>query len=170
MTKRDLLFYPDSTLRCQCAVVETFDSELKKTVDQMIETMYVYGGVGLAAPQVGLLKNIVVIDPSAGDDNSSLLAMVNPKIVSFNGVETLSEEGCLSLPGVMLSVPRRPEVGVEYDDVVGNKCITQFTLGSAFIVQHELDHLMGLTLLDRVGPMARRLALKNLTASGVVIT
>lgn len=159
-----IVTYPDPVLERQCDDVAEFDVDLKRLVDDMAEAMYASRGVGLAAPQVGLSKNIVLVDPSAGESGNQLVAMVNPKITWCGDDLEVGEEGCLSLPGVGLQVPRSMHVVVEYLDIRGQAHRLDCTAWQARIVQHEVDHLLGITMLKRVGRLARQMALKNLAA------
>ena len=155
--------YPDQVLFAPTQAVTTFDAELKALAEAMAETMYAERGVGLAAPQVNISKRFVVVDPTAGDSANSLVALVNPIITWASPEQTVGEEGCLSLPGVSLQVTRSVAIDVEYDDLQGNRIKQRCTDWTARIVQHEVNHLDGLLMVDKVGSLARRLALKNLT-------
>jgi len=153
--------YPNDVLHRQCENVVVFDAALKRLVNDMLEEMYVLHGVGIAAPQVGVLRNIIAVDPSAGEQADKLIVMINPKITSLSDDKLSDEEGCLSFPGMRLHIIRSTQINVEYSDVNGETFSWEPTGLNARIVQHEIDHLNGLTLLDRVGPLTRKLALKN---------
>lgn len=157
-----IIDYPNPILSVRALHVTNFDEEIKILIEEMIVTMYATGGVGLAAPQVGCSQRIVIIDPSAGEDANNLVAMINPVVTWVSEQKVVSEEGCLSLPRVRLQVPRSIAVNVEYHDAMGNHKLLQCRdVYMARIIQHEVDHLDGLTMLDRVGPLARKLALKG---------
>ncbi len=158
----DIVKYPDPTLSSECDDVIVFGQEIKAIADCMIETMYASGGVGLAANQVGTLRNVVLVDPTSGDDANELLVLVNPKIVWTSTEKKPGEEGCLSLPGVTLSVLRSIACDVEYLDLSGALKLARCVGLKARIVQHEIDHLKGVTMLDRVDSFARRSAIKKL--------
>jgi peptide deformylase len=155
--------YPDPVLKQACLAVEVFDSGLATFVDQMVEAMYASGGVGLAAPQVGASNRILTIDPSGGESNTQLMVLVNPSVTWRSAEAEVGEEGCLSLPGVKLLVPRSLAVDVEYFDLVGVLHSMQCRGLQARIVQHEVDHLDGVMMLDRVGVMSRKLVQKHLS-------
>ena len=154
--------YPSDGLKQPCSVVSDFGQSLRTTIASMAETMYAEKGVGLAAPQVGLQKRIIVMDHDAGLVDS-LRALINPVIIWSSDEKQFSQEGCLSIPGVTVNVERSVEVSVEYRDVMGQTRHTCFTGILARIVQHELDHLDGILMLDRATPMERKMALKNLS-------
>lgn len=141
-----------------------FNLELRKLVDEMAEAMYAGDGVGLAAPQVDVDRRVLLIDPSAGEEANQMTAMINPRVTWCSPEMEAGEEGCLSLPGVHLQVPRHVAVEVEYNDVMGNKQRMRYAELASRIVQHEIDHLTGMVMLARVGPMARRAAFRDMGA------
>ena len=161
-----VITYPDPILDRQCDDVTTFDQALKRLADDMAEAMYAARGVGLAAPQVGLLHKFVLVDPSAGEAGNELIVLANPKITWASIELATSEEGCLSLPGVFIPIVRPVACDVEYHDINGEIRSMKCTGWKARIVQHEVEHLAGITMLNKVGSLARRLALKNLTSGG----
>ncbi len=134
----------DPILRKQARVVDKFDEKLHELLADMAETMYDADGVGLAAPQIGILKRIVVIDV---DDE--LIELVNPEIMDFKGSQK-GQEGCLSLPGVSEEVNRPQWVKVKAQDRYGKEYVIEGTdlLARAFC--HEIDHLNGILFIDRV--------------------
>lgn len=145
-----LVIYPDKGLKQTCTPVTDFDSSLGLLVQQMSKTMYAECGVGLAAPQVGINKRILVMDPSACLKSGNFKVLVNPKITwSSHEVEVFTE-GCLSIPGMSSDIIRPVAIDVEYQDVVGQTHCCTFTGFPARIVQHEIDHLDGVLMLDRV--------------------
>lgn len=154
--------YGDSSLRGGSEPVTEFDDELRATVDSMIETMYEeMTGVGLAAPQVGIAKKIVVFDLSMGEDEDSVYVLINPEIVEKEG-ECVLEEGCLSVPGVFEEVKRAYRVVVRYQDVEGNEHEQEAEDFLARVIQHEVDHLEGVLFVDRLGTVKRTLLAKTL--------
>jgi len=154
--------HPDPRLTAQCSNVGVFDAALNKLVDSMIDVMYTKAGVGLAAPQVGVLQRLVIIDPSAGDEANQLVTLINPS-VTWRSVEKETEaEGCLSMPGTILQVPRSVAVDVEYHDVKGLRQVMRCNGFKARIVQHEVDHLDGIMMFERASNLARMLAKKSI--------
>ena len=134
--------YPDKVLRTRCDNVKSIDGADKKLLSDMAESMYEVGGIGLAAPQVGINKNIVVFDTGKG-----LLKMFNPKILSKKGLASL-EEGCLSVPESTVNVKRSEEICVSYIDENGKECKKVFNGLPARVIQHEIDHLNGKLIID----------------------
>lgn len=150
--------YPDPILLRQAEGVTTFDAELRSLVDAMAEAMYSSEGVGLAAPQVSRSQRVLLIDPSGGEEANGLVVMINPRVTWRSPEQELGEEGCLSMPGVGLTVPRAISVDVEYHDVMGKPQKMPCTGFKARVVQHEVDHLDGVMMVDRLGKLGRKLA------------
>jgi peptide deformylase len=157
----DVVSYPSKILSEISVKVIQFDDRLRQLVHDMIETMYQLDGVGLAAPQISELSRVIVVDPSGGKTRDELLVMVNPVVVWTSDASDIHEEGCLSLPNVVTKVKRSIACDIEYDDVYGIKSIKKCTGMLARITQHEIDHLDGILMIDRVGMLARRVALRD---------
>lgn len=148
-----IVLYPDPVLRKKAAKVEVFDASLQKTVRDMFATMYKLRGVGLAAPQVGLSINLLVLNPSGDPEKPEQeMALINPKIRSRKG-EVFGEEGCLSFPRIYAEIARARDIVVDYQDPSGKK-FEGVSLSDylARIVQHEGDHLDGVLFTDRMSP------------------
>lgn len=161
----DLTLYPDPLLRKPSESVTAFDGELAAIVAGMFERMRLSNGVGLAAPQVGLKKRILVLNPTgeAADD----LVLVNPTIVERFGASTLFEEGCLSFPGIYAEIKRPEACRVKAFTLEGKPFEAEYTEFVSRIVQHEYDHLEGVLLVDRMSPtdkLANKAALEDLVA------
>ncbi len=146
--------YPDRILREKTEPVREFDSGLQRLIDDMIETMYAAPGVGLAANQVGIPKQVAVIDISAADRKSPLIVLVNPEIVHKEG-QADSEEGCLSIPRYKTIVRRADKVRVKCLDRNGRPVEIEGEGILARALQHEIDHLNGLLFIDRIGRIKR---------------
>jgi len=146
--------YPEKVLKQKALPVTSFDQELQELIDNMIETMYAAPGVGLAAPQVGEPRRVAVIDISSREDKCPLLVIVNPVIVSSEG-EVEFEEGCLSLPEYTALVKRSENVVVKALDRDGKAIEVGATDLLAIALQHEIDHLDGILLIDRISPIKR---------------
>lgn len=165
----EILTYPDPRLLQVSKPVTDFGPELKRLCEDMLETMYAAPGVGLAAPQVNVHKNLVVIDidyESSEDEppvlsNKNPLILVNAKIVWKEG-EQICKEGCLSVPGEFEEVVRAEKVRVEYQDVDGNPKVLEAEGYLAVAVQHELDHLDGRLFIDRLSLMKSKSIKKRL--------
>lgn len=156
MALRTICVYPDPVLREETARVEEFDGELKTLVDDMFETMYASDGIGLAAPQVGVAKKVVVIDY-----HGEKYVLVNPEIIEAEGSVT-NEEGCLSFPGIYEKVDSPERITVVYQDENGapkRLALDDFT---ACVFSHEIDHLNGRLLIDRVSPLKRQFLKKKI--------
>lgn len=147
--------YGSPVLREKAMLVNKVDEEIRKLVENMIETMYAEGGVGLAAPQVGVSKRIVVIDT----EDKGVIVLINPAIIKREG-EMREEEGCLSVPGVYSTVRRSSVVTVEALDLNEKKFRISQEGFLAIVMQHEIDHLDGYLFIDRLNP-AKRLMIKD---------
>lgn len=155
-----IVLSPDPILRQVCQPCIPGDKSLKKLAKQMAKDMYDNNGCGLAAPQVGILKRIIVIDC----DNSEFqnpIALVNPDIIEASGEPVIEEEGCLSLPGISVPISRKPFVRVKYFDLEGNECMIEGDGLLGRCLQHEIDHLNGRTLFESASPMDRIIALRE---------
>lgn len=163
MALLEILTFPDSRLAQKSDPVTKFDKDLKKLCDDMLETMYEAPGIGLAAPQVNVLKQIVVIDIDyeSSEDEPPVLTNKNPRIfinakITKRDGKTLYREGCLSVPGAYEEVERATSVTVEYQDCDGNSQILEADGLLAIAIQHELDHLDGRLFIDRLSFMKRK--------------
>lgn len=144
------------TLRKRAAEVREFSQDLRELADNMIDTMRVNEGIGLAATQVNELTRLFVIDLEALDEHLSPQAYVNPKIISAEGNEVM-EEGCLSIPEVRSEVDRAFKIEVEYQ-TLGGETVRETLQGlHARVFQHELDHLNGVLFIDRLPLVQRKL-------------
>ena len=151
----EVLKYPDPILRRGGKSVEEFGEELQTIAQQMLETMYSYKGVGLAAPQVGLGISLLVLNPSGDpEDRDEELVMQNPKILSRKTLE-FGEEGCLSFPSIYAEVERHKKIRVSYQDLDGATHEVGFEDFLARIVLHEMDHLQGVLFVDRLSAAER---------------
>lgn len=146
--------YPSSVLSRSTSEVRSFDVSLKKLVEMMAEEMYSQEGVGLAANQVGIDASVIIVDPSGGQNKDAFRVMVNP-VLTLGTKKVTSKEGCLSVPGTQVEVKRSETCVASYDDIEGNRKEETFAGFESFIVQHEVDHLHGLTILDRI-PIKKR--------------
>jgi peptide deformylase len=145
-----LVTYPDERLKKTCMPVTCFDSSLNVLIQNMLKTMHLKRGVGLAAPQIGVNKRILVMDSSAGSDHKEINVLINPKITWSSPEVEIFTEGCLSIPGAMIDIIRPAAVEIEYQDYTGKNHNCTFTGFKARIAQHEIDHLEGVLMLDRI--------------------
>jgi len=148
--------YPEEILKKKAEAITDINEDLHQLIDDMVETMYKANGVGLAAPQVGVSKRLIVVDTSPREANQSLIVLINPEISDSEG-EILSEEGCLSLPGFITRLKRKEKILVKGLDRKGKEIEVQATGLLARALQHELDHLEGILLVDRISPLKREL-------------
>ncbi len=155
--------YPDEVLKKKSAPVEEFDGALQKLIDDMIETMYAAPGVGLAAPQVGVSKRLIVVDVNMRESEHKypLLVLINPVLAETEG-EVESEEGCLSLPGLTGTLPRAEKVLVRGIGREGKPARISAEGLLAIALQHELDHLDGILILDKLSPLKKSFYKKKL--------
>jgi peptide deformylase len=153
--------YGSPVLKKRAEAVTEFDDELRDFVSRMANTLYEENGVGLAAPQVGVSRRIVVIDLSFGEEVDRILPMINPEILSSEGECTL-EEGCLSIPGIYEDVVRAERIYVRYSDPEGRPREMDAEGYLARVIQHESDHLDGILFVDRLGAVKRTFLAKAL--------
>jgi peptide deformylase len=151
---RDIVLVPDARLKTLCPAVETFDAELERVVRDLEDTMRAAPGcVGIAAPQIGEMVRVALVDTSVhrkfGAESQGYFILVNPSIVASEG-ERLGREGCLSLPDFTANVRRAPLVTVRYQTVNGEVREVVSRDFEAVAMQHEIDHLDGVLFLDRV--------------------
>ena len=162
MAKLKLYEYPHPILKQKTSKVEAVDDEVRKLLDDMLETMYASNGCGLAAPQIGVSKRIAVIDIAHEGEEPNPLYMVNPEIIWRSEEKEVYEEGCLSVPGQRAEVERPASVKIKYLDYYGDE---QELLAEDFLAvaaQHELDHLEGILYIDHLSRLKRQMLLKKL--------
>ena len=159
MTVRTVLTWPDRRLLQSAEPVEAVDEPIKTLVADMFETMYAQNGCGLAATQLGIPLQVVVLD-CGGEDDPQPLALINARIVERDG-EVVWNEGCLSLPGITANVERAKTIVVEALDEEGEAIRVKAGGLTAVCIQHELDHLVGQLYVDRLGKLERLAALAD---------
>ena len=155
MAIRKILKFPDQDLRIKAKPVETFDDELKTLTDDMFETMHSVNGIGLAATQIGVAKQVAVIDISP--EKNEPLVIVNPEIKILDPSKKEDyDEGCLSVPGFFETISRPSDIQLSYQDLNGQKQEIKPEGLLAKVVQHELDHLNGRLFVDHISELKRR--------------
>lgn len=152
----EILKYPHAVLKKRCEKVEQVDEDLGKLIQDMKETMYEAGGIGLAASQVGVSRKVIVLDVSPIDPSKGFFAMINPEIISEEG-EVEHEEGCLSVPDCSEKVKRKEKVLIKGGSPEGNEIEISATGILAIALQHEIDHLNGILILDRMSQLKREI-------------
>ncbi|MDO9956406.1 peptide deformylase [Glaesserella parasuis] len=153
MAVLDVLIYPDENLAKVCQPVETVDAELNTFIDNMFDTMYEHEGIGLAAPQVNVLKRVITIDIEG--DKTNQIVLINPEILESSG-ETGIEEGCLSIPGYRALVPRKEKLTVKALNREGQTFTLEADGLLAICIQHEIDHLNGVLFVDHISQLKRQ--------------
>lgn len=159
MSVLTILEFPDPRLRTKAEPVREFDAELKQFVADMFETMYDANGVGLAATQVNVHKQVLVADMS--DERNQPIVLINAQILEKEGAQVY-QEGCLSFPGIYADVTRALKVKVKANDVDGNEVVREFEGPLAVCIQHEMDHLAGKVFVDYLSPLKRSMLLKRM--------
>ena len=155
MAIRKILKFPDQDLRIKAKPVETFDEELKTLTDDMFETMHCVNGIGLAATQIGVAKQVAVIDISP--EKNEPLVIVNPAIQILDPTKTEDyDEGCLSVPGFFEKISRPSDIKLSFQDLNGKKQEIKPEGLLTKVVQHELDHLNGRLFVDHISELKRR--------------
>lgn len=155
MAIRKILKFPDQDLRIKAKPVETFDEELKTLTDDMFETMHSVNGIGLAATQIGVAKQVAVIDISL--EKNEPLVIVNPAIQILDPSKTEDyDEGCLSVPGFFEKISRPSDIKLSYQDLNGKKEEIKPEGLLTKVVQHELDHLNGRLFVDHISELKRK--------------
>ncbi len=160
-----VIIAPDPRLKRKSAAVARVDDSVRRLMDDMVETMHAAPGVGLAAPQVGVLKRVIVVDPAPRDQDqeSRPYRLANPEVVWASEDLAESEEGCLSLPDHYADVTRPVEVRVSYVDEHDVARELHATGLLAVCVQHEIDHLDGILFVDHISQLKRNMILRKLT-------
>jgi peptide deformylase len=149
-----IIKYGDPKLQKVCEPVTFFGKELEALARNMAETMYAAPGVGLAAPQVGVLKRLIVVDVTVGEKAGNLITLVNPEIINAEG-DQYEEEGCLSIPNFTGRVHRPVRVVVSGKDLQGQERIVEGEGLLSRVLAHEIDHLNGILFIDHLGAIKR---------------
>ncbi len=148
MANLKVLEYPNSVLSGKAKLVESISKKDLQLIRDMIDTMYQEDGVGLAAPQVGVPKRIIIVSPNAHPGEERVY--INPEILQSSSEQEIGLEGCLSLPGISCEVRRAKKIKFKALDLNGSEKIEDFENFSARVIQHEIDHLNGVLIIDRV--------------------
>ena len=163
MAKLPIIIAPDPRLKAVCAPIERVDGEMRQLMDDMLDSMYAANGIGLAAPQVGIAKRVIVIDAARKNEKPAPHFMANPEIVWESDEMARNEEGCLSFPEHYAEVTRPSKVRVSYLGGDGKSRELEAEGLLATCVQHEMDHLDGVVLVDHLSPLKRSIVLRKLT-------
>ena len=158
-----ILKIPDPVLRKKAKPVERVDAELRRLVDDMLATMYEAPGIGLAAPQVGVLRRLIVMDPTKDEAPKSPILMVNPDILERSEEMRVHDEGCLSIPDFTAEIERPAKTRVSYIDLQGKKQEAKLEGIWSTLVQHEIDHLNGVLFIDYLSRLKREMVVRKFT-------
>lgn len=160
---RSIVLHPDARLKKKSVEVENITDALIKLAEDMMETMYDAPGIGLAAPQIGVLERLIVMDCAKKEDEEpDPIIMVNPTIIAASEENSVYEEGCLSIPEHFAEITRPEFVQVEWIDLGGKQHSEEFNGLKSTCVQHEIDHLNGKLFIDYLGPMKRQLITRKM--------
>jgi len=162
MPQRKIVIEPDPILREKSTPLEKVDDELRKLLDDMLETMYAAPGIGLAAVQVGILKRLIVIDISKDKEKKKPLFLINPEIIYSSKNTAIYEEGCLSLPGHFAEIERPAECQIKFINYEGKEKELKAGGLLATCIQHEIDHLNGILFVDYLSKLKKDMIIKKL--------
>jgi len=162
MSLKNIIIEPDPILRKESEHVENIDDNIRKLLDNMLETMYAAPGIGLAAVQVGILKRVIVIDISKNEEKKNPLFLINPEIISKSKKTSIYEEGCLSLPGHFAEIERPAECQIKFVDYNGKEKQLIANGLLATCIQHEVDHLNGVLFIDYLSKLKKDMIIKKL--------
>jgi peptide deformylase len=161
MSIRAIHVIPDTLLRQKAEPVTAFDGDLHGLIDDMFETMYAAPGIGLAAPQIGVMKRLAVVDVSSRDEEAQPIALINPEITWHSEDLSTYQEGCLSIPDIYEDVVRPERIRVRFQDRDGKDREIEADGVLAVCIQHELDHLDGVLFIDYVSKLKRDMIWKK---------
>jgi peptide deformylase len=154
----------DEVLRNVADEVKEFDENIKNLAKEMINIMHDADGIGLAAPQIGVSKQLLVIDISPIEKEAEPVIFVNPSILESSG-DVILEEGCLSIPDIREEISRSEEILLKFQTIEGEEKIEKFEGWSARVLQHEIDHLNGILFIDHLSPLRQQLIMNTLTSA-----
>jgi peptide deformylase len=163
MAIRPILTIPEPVLRAKAKPIERVDAELRRLMDDMLATMYDAPGIGLAAPQIGVSRRLIVMDPAKDEAPKTPLVMVNPEILERSEEMRTHDEGCLSIPDVTAEIERPAKARVAYIDREGKRQETELEGIWSTLVQHEIDHLNGILFIDYLSRLKRDMVVRKFT-------
>ena len=163
MNLRHILIHPDPRLKMVCKPVTAVTNDLHKLADDMLATMYAAPGIGLAAPQVGVLTRLLVMDCVKEEGAAPRpMVLLNPEVIAESEAQSIYDEGCLSIPDIYAEVERPAEVTVRWMDLSGKARQEHFTGLWSTCVQHEIDHLNGILFIDYLKPLRRQMITRKM--------
>jgi peptide deformylase len=165
MARLPILVAPDPRLKLKATAVDKVDDEIRRLMDDMLETMYVAPGIGLAAPQVGVSRRVIVVDISREDEPKAPLCLANPHLLWLSDEDATYEEGCLSVPEHYAEVARPARIRVRFLDRENEVRELEADGLLATVIQHEMDHLDGVLFIDHLSSLKRNMILRKLVKS-----
>jgi peptide deformylase len=163
MAIHPILTIPEPVLRAKAKPIERVDAELRRLMDDMLETMYDAPGIGLAAPQIGVSRRLIVMDPAKDEAPKAPLIMVNPEILARSEEMRVHDEGCLSIPNFTAEIERPAMSRVSFIDRAGKKQEAELEGIWSTLVQHEIDHLNGILFIDYLSRLKRDMVVRKFT-------
>ena len=163
MAIKPIVLLPDPVLRAKAAPVAAVDADIQALMDDMLETMYDAPGIGLAAPQIGISKRVIVMDCSDDENQPEPIKMANPEIIAASEDTSTMEEGCLSIPDHRGEVTRPSAITVRYLDEHGQAQEHDCDGLLAVCIQHEIDHLNGVLFIDYLSRLKRDMIIRKMT-------
>jgi peptide deformylase len=157
----DICKYGETVLKQKAREVQNINEKVAELVEQMRRTMYEANGIGLAAPQVGQSIQLALVDITQGEEKDEFMVLINPEIIESEGSET-ADEGCLSIPGITTQVSRSTHIKIKAFDLSGKEIQREFEGYKARVIQHEIDHLEGILIVDRVSSLKRQILKKEI--------
>jgi peptide deformylase len=157
----DICKLGEDVLQSRASDIKEIDERLIQLVENMRKTMYEANGIGLAAPQVGESIQLAIMDVSQGENPEEFLVLINPTIVHSEQSES-DAEGCLSIPGISAVIDRQKKIQFKYTDLQGKENVREFDDLKARVVQHEIDHLNGILIIDRLSSLKKQLVKKEI--------
>ena len=161
----EIIVAPDPRLKLKAKPVVAVDEDVRKLMDDMLETMHLASGIGLASVQIGDLRRVIVVDVSDPGENQNSICMANPELMWTSDKDCLHEEGCLSLPEHYSEIERPAAIRVRYLDETGEIRELEAEGLLATCIQHEMDHLDGILFVDHISPLKRGMILRKLSKS-----
>ena len=166
----DIIVAPDPRLKITAKAVKAVDDDVRALMDDMLESMHVANGIGLAAPQVGDSRRVIIVDISRAEEEPDPIRMANPELLWVSDEEGNHEEGCLSLPEQYAEVERPESIRVRYLDRSGEEQELDATGMLANCIQHEMDHLDGILFVDHISSLKRKMILRKLSKAKKMAT
>jgi peptide deformylase len=163
MALREILTEPNEILRKKSLLVDQVDGDMQKLMDDMLETMYLAPGIGLAAIQVGVPKRVIVLDMARKDEPKNPMYFINPEIITKSKDSLAYEEGCLSVPGQFAEITRSSNCSIKYLDYYGQPQELKTEGLLATCIQHEIDHLEGILFIDYLSKLKKTMIVKKLS-------